>query len=275
MKTENIRVVVRVRPEKIDDEENSGVVTAVNNNTTVQVQNSELDAETFRCNHCFSNKATQLQVFNTCGITDLLDSVLNGYRACAFAFGQTGSGKTFTIFGNALPDYNSDSVPYDGLMSRSLEYLFRRLEASKSKFLVRLTCVEIYHEQVYDLLAPNTGTSSDSADMERPRGIGVREHATEGFFLEGCHVVPVKSHTAALYTIIHALSARRSRGHNMNALSSRSHCLTDIFIDLPPQHSDGRDYTVMGRMTLVDLVGPLSPALLSQIHYTYYLIGWE
>ena len=44
----------------------------------------------------------------------------------------------------------------------------------------------------------------------------------------------------------------------MNAQSSRSHCLTDIFIDIPPQNSScdygHTDYTTMGRLTLVDLV---------------------
>lgn len=51
----------------------------------------------------------------------------------------------------------------------------------------------------------------------------------------------------------------------MNAQSSRSHCLTDIFIDIPPQNSTceygHKDYTTMGRMTLVDLV----------YHKTYYI----
>ena len=73
--------------------------------------------------------------------------------------------------------------------------------------------MEIYHEQVYDLLAPvNTVSSSaDSSDVDS-KTINVREHSTEGFFLEGCHVVPVKNHTAALHTLIVALNSRRSRG---------------------------------------------------------------
>ena len=41
----------------------------------------------------------------------------------------------------------------------------------------------------------------------------------------------------------------------MNASSSRSHCLTDIYIDLPPTDNHKRSYTIMGRMTLVDLAG--------------------
>jgi hypothetical protein len=250
---ENIRIVVRVRPEEKND---AVSITALNNNSIVQVQSGDLEAQTFRCNQVFRGETTQIEVFNNCGITNLLDSVLNGYRACCFAFGQTGSGKTYTVFGNSLPSLSGESMPFDGLMSRSLEYLFQRLEASKAKFLVRLTCVEIYQEQVYDLLAPPVNQSAESSDMERPVGIGVREHTTEGFFLEGCHVVPARSHASALSTVMRAVNARRSRGHNMNATSSRSHCLTDIFVDLPPGYpGNGRDYTVMGRMTLVDLAG--------------------
>ena len=74
-----------------------------------------------------------------------------------------------------------------------------------------MTCVEIYHEQVYDLLAPITNNSSESIDLES-KTVNVREHVTEGFFLEGCHVIPVKSSTAALHSLIVALNSRRSRG---------------------------------------------------------------
>jgi hypothetical protein len=41
-------------------------------------------------------QTNQEQVFNMCGVHELLDSSLEGYSATIFAYGQTGSGKTFT-----------------------------------------------------------------------------------------------------------------------------------------------------------------------------------
>ena len=42
---------------------------------------------------------TYIDVFMNSGITSLLDSSVEGYRVCAFAFGQTGAGKTYTVIG--------------------------------------------------------------------------------------------------------------------------------------------------------------------------------
>ena len=40
-----------------------------------------------------------MEVFQKCGVNELIDSALEGYSATIFAYGQTGSGKTFTMMG--------------------------------------------------------------------------------------------------------------------------------------------------------------------------------
>ena len=58
-----------------------------------------------------------------------------------------------------------------------------------------------------------------------------------------------------------ALRNRQIGGHDMNNRSSRSHCLTDIFIEIPAAQSEGPSnstlygYAVKGRISLVDLAG--------------------
>lgn len=43
--------------------------------------------------------ALQAQLFDVCGMEELVDAALDGYTVTIFAFGQTGSGKTYSICG--------------------------------------------------------------------------------------------------------------------------------------------------------------------------------
>jgi len=125
---------------------------------------------------------------------------------------------------------------------------------------------------VYDLFA----------DERERASLPVREHATDGFFLEGCKLVSCNNYNVACMEITKALKNRHIGGHDLNSRSNRSHCITEIYIDLPgnqSHHDDSStadwvnsinaplnaDYDpvsqqheysrVMGRMTLVDLAG--------------------
>jgi Kinesin motor domain len=87
---ENIIVVVRIRPIQ-QLEINKGEKPCVDssaNGKEVQIRTSPLDAHVYRCNACFPSNTTQSAFFERCGVKNLLDSALQGYRACAFAFGQ-------------------------------------------------------------------------------------------------------------------------------------------------------------------------------------------
>ena len=82
---------------------------------------------------------------------NLLDSAIGGYRSTAFAFGQTGAGKTYTIVG---PENTpKPGTPSDGILGNSLTYLFDKLNSLGVKYVLRMSCTEIYKEQVYDLMA--------------------------------------------------------------------------------------------------------------------------
>ena len=75
---------------------------------------------------------------------------MQGYNGTIFAYGQTGTGKTFTITG----------VPKDsklkGIMPRSFEAIFQHIECDSSKeYLVRASYLEIYNEEIRDLLYKN------------------------------------------------------------------------------------------------------------------------
>ena len=81
--------------------------------------------------------------------SDLLDSSIDGYRTCAFAFGQTGAGKTFTMMGSSVAKSaiggRDSGLHYRdrqnmGMVGRSLEYIFAKLEAmAVTKYSIKVS----------------------------------------------------------------------------------------------------------------------------------------
>lgn len=284
---ENIKVVVRIRPLQLNEKKKGdySCVKPLNSGKEVQIKVGPLDAQTYKCHKCFPIETTQEDFFAESGIVDLLDSSIAGYHSCAFAFGQTGAGKTYTMIGPAITttnnsnsvgastggtaaqknnSYSFNSVNFvgkqSGMIIKSLNYLYQKLAEMNVKYKVSLSCIEIYQENVFDLLSEEKERSS----------LAVREHATKGFFLEGCKLVECVSYDIACAALEVAMKNRSIGSHELNNKSSRSHCLTEIHIELPvseemrndlklPDTDDGeqdkRDYVLKGRMYLVDLAG--------------------
>lgn len=71
--------------------------------------------------------------------------VCEGYNACIFAYGQTGSGKTFTMSG--VPG-NVGCIPN----SFNCIFDFMSKAADNVTFLIKASYLEIYNEQVRDLV---------------------------------------------------------------------------------------------------------------------------
>jgi kinesin family protein C2/C3 len=74
-------------------------------------------------------------------------SVLDGYNVCIFAYGQTGTGKTFTMEG-----YQGNR----GVNYRTLGELFNVASQRRGevKYEISVSVMEVYNEQIRDLLAP-------------------------------------------------------------------------------------------------------------------------
>lgn len=182
------------------------------------------------------------------------------YDFNALITGQTGAGKTYTMIGPSKGINARDKNL--GLIPKSLEYLYSKFEhAPNISFKIRLSCLEIYQEHVYDLFAE---------DRERTP-MSVREHATEGFFLEGARLVECSTYPIACSVLDVAFANRQVGNHDLNSRSSRSHCLTEVFIEC--NHSNHSEHSAIdaaetnpelldtsttilrGKMSLVDLAG--------------------
>ncbi|XP_064025747.1 kinesin-like protein KIF18B isoform X2 [Pogoniulus pusillus] len=126
----------------------------------------------------FGEQARQEEVFQH-ATRDMVGSVLDGYNCSVFAYGATGAGKTFTMLG-------SEQSP--GIIYLTMVELYKRLEAMKEErtYEVLVSYLEVYNEQIHDLLEPKGPLS-------------IREEPGRGAVVQGLsfHQVCVKQQDCA------------------------------------------------------------------------------
>nr|XP_051713964.1 kinesin-like protein KIF17 [Oryctolagus cuniculus] len=169
----------------------------------------------------------------------LVEGVTEGYNGTIFAYGQTGSGKSFTMQG--LPEPPSQR----GIIPRAFEHVFESVQcAENTKFLVRASYLEIYNEDVRDLLGANT-----------KQKLELKEHPEKGVYVKGLSMHTVHS-VAQCERVMETGWKNRSVGYTlMNKDSSRSHSIFTISIEIYAVDERGKDHLRAGKLNLVDLAG--------------------
>jgi len=239
----SVRVAVRCRPLS-QKEINEGSEECVEVHKDGQQVTMQMDAGTphlFAFDHVFGKDSTQPEVFEALG-SPLLDKSFQGYNSTIFAYGQTGSGKTHTM----MSDRKSDDR---GLIPRISENLFERITAlttGSRKFLVCCSFLEIYNEIVYDLLVPR-GKSSPKTGLE------IREQKGIGVYVKDLQEIVVESSEKLQKLIDQGFEHRATAATQMNATSSRSHCL--FIIKMHQKDESDANNNNFSKMNLVDLAG--------------------
>lgn len=236
----NIRVYCRVRPFLTGQQNRFGSVDSIEEGKITIVTPSKYGKEgrkTFTFNKVFGPFSTQAEVFSD--TQPLIRSVLDGYNVCIFAYGQTGSGKTFTMSG---PDVLTEETL--GVNYRALSDLFFLSDQRKEVICydISVQMLEIYNEQVRDLIATDCGN----------KRLEIRNSSQNGINVPDASLVQVSS-TSDVINLMNIGQKNRAVGSTaMNDRSSRSHsCLT--------VHVQGRELAsgslIRGSMHLVDLAG--------------------
>jgi hypothetical protein len=109
------------------------------------------------------------------------------------------------------------------------------------EYKLRVTCVEIYNEQVKDLFDP------------KKESLAVRWTKEHGFYLENATVIEVTSVKELIRVAKAAATNRCKSSHLLNDKSNRSHCLLTIYIDATPFSE--QEIKKYGKLTIVDLAG--------------------
>ncbi|XP_074201162.1 kinesin-like protein KIF15 isoform X4 [Camelus bactrianus] len=242
-----IKVFVRIRPPtegsgSADGEQN--LCLSVLSSTTLRLH-SNPEPKTFTFDHVADMDTTQESMFSTVA-KGIVESCMSGYNGTIFAYGQTGSGKTFTMMGPSESDNFSHNLR--GVIPRSFEYLFSLIDREKEKagagksFLCKCSFIEIYNEQIYDLL--------DSASA----GLYLREHIKKGVFVVGAVEQVLTSAAEAYQVLSGGWRNRRVASTSMNRESSRSHAVFTITIEsMEKSHETVNIRTSL--LNLVDLAG--------------------
>ncbi|XP_021912136.1 kinesin-like protein KIN-14L [Carica papaya] len=152
----SIRVYCRVRPTFTAERKN--VVDFIGEDGSIVIfdpSKPQKDGrKVFQFNRVFGPTSTQEEVF--LDIQPLIRSVMDGYNVCIFAYGQTGSGKTYTMSGPSDGSTNHTGINYQALEDL---FLISKEREDIIKYIIHVQMVEIYNEQVRDLLAEDSSTT--------------------------------------------------------------------------------------------------------------------
>ena len=195
----------------------------------------------------YDERSSQKDIFMETSFP-ITQNVLEGYNGTIFAYGQTGTGKTHTMAGLDL-DKAPDQESYfeeRGIMPRSFETIFNSIQCGEGKqYLVRASYLEIYMENVHDLLGPG--------GIERK--LDLRENPDTGVFVKDLTQRVVQSCDDVKKLLEYGAKQRRTGSTNMNDRSSRSHALFQLIVECSELGKDLRQHIHMGKLNMVDLAG--------------------
>ena len=138
--------------------------------------------------------------------------MIQGYNGTIFAYGQTGCGKTHTMMGDARQK---------GIIPSAFEHIYGYIDENvNKKFLIRCSYLEIYNEDIRDLL---------SDDVERK--LELKENSSSQVFVKDLMIVTVKSAQDIERLMEKGMRLRKTGATAMNETSSRSHSIFTIYIE--------------------------------------------
>jgi len=204
----------------------------------------------FTFDRVFGPSSSQVDIYNIV-VSPLLKQVIAGYNCTVFAYGQTGTGKTYTMEGDRVDDSNLhwQSSTSAGMIPRCFSQLFEELKLLENqRYTVRVNFLELYNEELFDLL------TSDSNGTSK---IKLYEDVTRkgSVIIHGLEEITVHDKTE-IYKILEKGSERRQIAATLlNANSSRSHIVFSITIHMKENTNNGEELLKTAKLNLVDLAG--------------------
>mmetsp|Transcript_48126 Transcript_48126/g.113987 ORF Transcript_48126/g.113987 Transcript_48126/m.113987 type:complete len:746 (+) Transcript_48126:59-2296(+) len=241
---ECVRVVVRCRPmSRKEVEDNRKRIIEMNLELgEITVKNPEADPrelpKPFTFDQVYDWNSEQAYLFETTA-QPIVDSVLTGYNGTVFAYGQTGTGKTHTMEGQWEPH------EMRGIIPRAFNRIFERIEQTHDQnFLVRASFLEIYNEEVRDLLSKDPKNKLE-----------LKEDVDRGVYVKDLTSYVVKKAEEMEHVLMAGKKNRSVGATLMNQDSSRSHSIFSIIIESSNESPDGSKHIRAGKLNLVDLAG--------------------
>jgi kinesin family protein 3/17 len=243
--SESVKVVVKVRPLNTTEQNNGNEqIVRMDMKSGVAVLckpgGSEREMKDFTFDAVFDHTATQQMLFDDTAL-EIVDSVMDGFNGTIFCYGQTGAGKSFTMTG-------PENAPAEiqGLLPRSFRHIFANIERTshQTQYLVRGSYLEIYNEDIRDLLSK---TPKERCEL--------KDHPNGGVYVKDLSTQVVKSPDDLHKVLAIGLQNRMTGATNMNAESSRSHSIFLITVEQCQVGAEGDAHIRVGKLNMVDLAG--------------------
>ncbi|XP_017060047.1 kinesin-like protein Klp61F [Drosophila ficusphila] len=247
---QNIQVYVRVRPlnsrERCIRSAEVVDVVAPREIVTRHTLDSKLTKK-FTFDRSFGPESKQCDVYSVV-VSPLIEEVLNGYNCTVFAYGQTGTGKTHTMVGNECAELKSswEDDSDIGIIPRALSHLFDELRMMEVEYTMRISYLELYNEELCDLLSTDDNTKIRIFDDSTKKG---------SVIIQGLEEIPVHSKDDVYKLLEKGKERRKTATTLMNAQSSRSHTVFSIVVHIRENGIEGEDMLKIGKLNLVDLAG--------------------
>lgn len=246
----NILTYVRVKPNLNSSlSNNKSILNIIHSDHEVITLQDEYTRnwKPYEFDKCFDQYTSQATIYDE--FESLIPSFLNGYNVTLMAYGQTGSGKSYTMFGSETSlqvNSNESTMVYDkelGLNYRLLDKLYQYLRYYKNPYQLFISMVEIYNEEIYDLLHENGPTKVQLRATDKSVEIKDVTKVEIGKSENIQNIIDIYQ-KGLLY--------RSTSITCINDHSSRSHCILTVeLLQYLPQGSG----ILISKLNLVDLAG--------------------
>ena len=197
----------------------------------------------FTFDSIFDMDSLQEDVYNITA-KQAVQSVLEGYNSTIFCYGQTGTGKTYTMEGFTHESNN----PNRGIIQRTIQDIFNYIETTSNentKFIIRASFLQIYNENISDLLKPDK------------KNLQIREDKKKGIYVDLLSEWAVRTPLDLFALLKRGGNLRATSATYMNDVSSRSHAVFVITVEqMTTELNEGNKTQIkVGKLNLVDLAG--------------------
>ncbi|ONM04046.1 kinesin-related protein4 [Zea mays] len=260
-KAVNVQVLLRCRPFS-DDEVRSNAPQVITCNdyqrevaVTQSIAGKQFD-RVFTFDKVFGPTAKQKDLYDQ-AIIPIVNEVLEGFNCTIFAYGQTGTGKTYTMEGECRRAKSGPKgqLPADaGVIPRAVKQIFDTLERQNTEYSVKVTFLELYNEEITDLLAPEEISKATFEDRQK-KTLPLMEDGKGGVLVRGLEE-EIVTNASEIFSLLERGSAKRRTAETLlNKQSSRSHSLFSITIHIKEATPEGEELIKCGKLNLVDLAG--------------------